>query len=66
MQTTHKGRTFQLTQGAEMANLRAHLVSKGFDGNVYFGVAAPIGKQRKEFNGMFYRSAKTGEFCKVI
>jgi hypothetical protein len=63
MQTVDNGRTFELTTCTnDMPNLRAELIRNGWDGYVYFGVSKPAGSQRKEFEGMFYRSATTGEF----
>lgn len=67
MQTTHNGRTYELTlESANMPNLRAELLRNGWDGNVYHGEAKAKGKQRKDFIGMFYRCAKTGEFVSVL
>ena len=43
-------------------NLTRELLKNGWDGNVYFAISRPIGKQRKEYTGMFYRNLKTGEF----
>ena len=66
MQTIENGRTYELTASAnDTPNLRAELIRNGWDGEVYFGVSKPTGRQRKEFVGMFYRSAKTGEFRRV-
>ena len=63
MTTTHNGRAYELTSDkAELTNLRANLISRGFDGTVYYGVSKPTGRQRKECHSMFYRSVKTGDF----
>ncbi len=67
MQTIENGRTYELNESTKSTpNLRTELIKNGWDGKVYFGVSKPTGRQRKEFVGMFYRSAKTGEFRKAI
>jgi len=63
MQTIENGRTYELTVSEQdTPNLRAELIKSGWDGEVYYGTSKPVGRQRKEFVGMFYRSAKTGQF----
>lgn len=63
MQTNDNGRIYELTASEkDLPNLREELIRSGWDGVVYFGVSKPVGRQRKDFVGMFYRSAKTGEF----
>jgi hypothetical protein len=67
MQVTIDKRVYVMTPKSQaLENLKNHLISKGFDGVVYDGVSAPVGKQRKEFRGLFFRSAKTGEFVSAI
>lgn len=63
MTATINGRTFQLTENtAKLANLRADLIARGFDGTIWAGFSARTGRQRKDLNSMIYRSATTGEF----
>lgn len=51
------GRTFTLTlDSAERPALRADLLSRGFDGDVFMGVSQPAGRQRGTKHCMFYRS----------
>jgi len=62
MTATINGRTFELTENtAELRNLRADLVSRGFDGTVWQGFSARTGRQRKDLHSMVYRSV-AGEF----
>ena len=66
METIENGRTFRLTEYNEtLPNLHAEMLRSGWDGKVYSGVSQPVGKQRIVLFGMFYRSAKTGEFKRV-
>lgn len=58
-------RTYQVTETQQLDNLSAHLISKGFDGVIYFATSFATGRQRKDFCGMFFRSAKTGEFTQA-
>jgi hypothetical protein len=58
MTVTINNRTFQLTENtAELANLRADLQTRGFDGTVWFGFSARIGRQRKDLNSLIFRTA---------
>jgi hypothetical protein len=58
MTVTINNRTFQLTENtAELANLRADLQTRGFDGTVWFGFSACTGRQRKDLNSLIYRTA---------
>ena len=67
MQTIYENRIFQMTKEEEQTPaLFDHLVSKGFDGNVYIGVSLPTGKQRVTKQHIFYRRAKNGEFVFVV
>lgn len=50
---------------ADLPNVKADLIARGFDGIVYNGKSNPFGKQRKLFTGIFYRVAKTGEYLPV-
>jgi len=59
------GRTYQVTETQQLDNLSAHLISKGFDGVIYFATSFATGRQRKDFCGMFFRSVKTGEFTQA-
>ena len=61
--TATKGKTvFTLTKSEDdRPNLKAHLISNGFDGDVYFGVNAKGTK-----HAMFYKSAKNGEFVHAV
>lgn len=55
--TTENGRTFTLTlDTATRPNLRADLLSRGFDGEVYMGESKATGRQRGTKHGVFYRS----------
>ena len=67
METVKIGkRVWTLRPGtADLPNLKADLLSKGFDGIVYNGKSAPFGKQRKTYDGIFYRVAKTGEYVAI-
>ena len=62
--TTINGRTFELTQQAELPRLAADLKSRGFDGNTWVGVSQPTGRQRKTFTVLFYRT-QAGAFVRV-
>jgi hypothetical protein len=65
-QFTKQDRTWVVTQDQrEFKNLKAHLLEQGFDGNVYYGKSEPTGRQRVAYQGMFYRSANTGDFVQV-
>ena len=45
MTTTINGRTFELTENTEeLANLRAHIKSQGFDGTIWEGFSACSGR----------------------
>lgn len=66
MKATINNRTYTMTAQPELQNLKAHLLSRGFDGVMYQGISLPEGRQRKTFQGLFYRSAKTGEFVSAI
>lgn len=63
---TKNGRTYTITETQDAPVTAAHLRSRGFDGVVYFAEAQPAGRQKKAFFGMFYRSAKTGQFHNAI
>ena len=61
MTATINNRTFQLTENtAELANLRADLQARGFDGTVWFGFSARTGRQRKDLNSLIFRTASGG------
>jgi len=63
METTINGRIYKMTRNdADLPHAKAHLRKRGFDGYTYFGHSAPVGRQRKHFDGIFLRNAKTGEF----
>lgn len=54
---TAYGQTFTLTLTTEhRPNLRADLISRGFDGDVWMGESKPSGRQRVAKHCMFYRS----------
>jgi hypothetical protein len=62
MTTTINGRTFQITETTDdLRNLRAHIVSCGFDGTIWQGFSARTGRQRKDLHSMIYRT-NAGEF----
>ena len=50
----------------DMEALRADMLNRGWDGNVYYGVSKATGRQRKDMSGIFFRNAKTGEFVNVL
>lgn len=59
---TINGRSFQITENTdELANLRKHLISQGFDGTIWEGFSARTGRQRKDLHSMIYRKP-CGEF----
>jgi len=60
------GRTYTITGTQDNSATAAHLRGRGFDGVVYFAESQPVGRQRKPFVGMFYRSVKTGQFHSAI
>ena len=63
----HESREYEVTSTEIAPKLfLAHLVGRGFDGWVYTATSAPVGKQRKTFSGMFFRSASNGEFISAI
>ena len=63
MQAIINGRVYVMTRNeADLPNAKEHLLSHGFDGYTYFGHSAPIGRQRKHFDGLFLRNAETNEF----
>ena len=54
---TAYGRTFTLTLHTQNTpNLRANLIARGFDGDVFMGEAKPAGRRRSTKHCMFYRS----------
>jgi hypothetical protein len=62
MTATINGRTFQITENtAELRNLRADIVSRGFDGTIWQGFSARTGRQRKDLHSMIYRT-EAGQF----
>jgi hypothetical protein len=62
MTATINGRSFQITENtAELRNLRADLIARGFDGTIWQGFSARTGRQRKDLHSMLYRTA-SGEF----
>jgi len=62
MTATINGRTFELTENtAELRNLRADLISRGFDGTIWQGFSARTGRQRKDLHSMVYRT-EAGQF----
>jgi hypothetical protein len=63
--TDEKGREYELRQVECNAELRTHLISNGWTGDVFIGTSQPKGRQRKTFVSMFYQNAKTDEFCVV-
>ena len=66
MTATINGRTFQLTEDTrELANLRRHMISQGFDGTIWMGFSARTGRQRKDLHSMIYRKP-SGEFVSVV
>jgi hypothetical protein len=55
--TTAKGRTFQLTRADDpFPMLEADLISRGYDGTIWYGLSAPVGRQRVTISGIFYRT----------
>jgi len=68
MKTTEAdGRIYELTASDKvLPRLRDEIMKNGWDGIVYYGISKPVGRQRKEFVGLFYRSSKTGQFRKLI
>jgi hypothetical protein len=66
MTTTIQGRSFQITENTnELANLRKHLISRGFDGTIWEGFSARVGRQRKDLHSMIYRKP-SGEFVIAV
>jgi len=66
MTATINGRTFQLTENTDkLANLRSHLIGKGFDGSIWEGFSARAGRQRSDLHSMIYRKP-CGEFVIAI
>ena len=62
MTATINGRTFQIAENtAELRNLRADIVSRGFDGTIWQGFSARTGRQRKDLHSMIYRT-EAGQF----
>ena len=58
-------RTLTMTANdANLPNLKAHLIRKGFDGVSYFG-HAPAEGRKCEINGLFYRTA-AGVFVSAL
>jgi hypothetical protein len=54
---TINDRSFDLTENtAELPSLRQHIKSNGFDGTIWTGVSAPVGRQRKTIHAMVYRT----------
>lgn len=66
MQINANGRTYKVLEVIENAATAAHFGGRGFDGNLYMAEAAPVGRQRKTFTGMFLRSVKTGQFVSAL
>jgi hypothetical protein len=66
MQAIINNRSYTMTEQQGLENLKLHLLSRGFDGLAYEGISLPVGRQRKIFKGLFFRSAKTGEFVSAI
>lgn len=63
---THNGREYTVTETQNLPNLNAHLLARGFDGCTYYAEAKAVGRQRKDHSGMFFCSAKTGQFVSAI
>ena len=62
MTATINNRSFQITENtAKLANLRADLIARGFDGTIWQGFSARTGRQRKDLHSMLYRTV-SGEF----
>ena len=62
MTATINGRTFEITENtAELRNLRADLIARGFDGTIWQGFSARTGRQRKDLHSMIYRTT-AGQF----
>ena len=65
MITTINGRSFKLTENTSaLSSLRKHLISQGFDGTIWQGFSARVGRQRKDIYSMIYRKP-SGEFVLV-
>ena len=66
--TTHEGRTYQLEVMAEplSAAHTADMIARGWNPIWFNGTSAPVGRQRKTMGGLFYQSAKTGQFVKIM
>lgn len=62
MQTTHNNRTYTLTEKIVSPEVRDDMISRGWDGKLYFGESKPVGRQRKAMQALFYRAAQTGSF----
>ena len=57
MTTTVNGRTFQLIKIQTNHPLTdADLIARGFDGTMWHGTSAPVGRQRITKTGLFYRT----------
>ena len=62
MTTIINGRSFEITENTDqLANLRQHLISRGYDGTIWHGFSARSGRQRKDLHSMIWRKA-SGEF----
>jgi len=66
MQAIIDKRVYTMTEMPGLENLKSDLLSRGFDGLVYEGLSLPVGRQRKTFQSLFFRSARTGEFVSAI
>lgn len=66
MNAQHEGRNYTLTAEQVGANLAADMIARGFEAAVFYGVSQPVGRQRKTFSAMFYKSAKDGHFVFIM
>lgn len=66
MQTTHEGRTYEVTATETGANLAKHLQDSGFEPQCYHGLSLPVGRQRRAYAALFYRGQKSGELQFIV
>ena len=60
-------RIYEVTESTSMdASAAADFARRGFESIYYFAKSEPVGRQRKTFEGLFLRSASTGEFINAL
>ena len=63
-----KGREFKITRSdVEIGQLlKQDFIKRGWDGFFYNGVSKPVGRQRKEFTGVFLKALSKDEFTPLL